>query len=395
MKSNVKLIDRIFVPNLLGLAENKRYVVDSGGTRSGKTYQKLMAIIHFLKRQERKEQKCIFSIVSRSIPHLKTGAIRDFKDLMQNHFCYWDDEKWNITDRNYYFSKNVILEFFSCDNAAKVHGPARDYLFINEAQHISRDIWRHLAVRTKYAKLIDFNPTRKFWAHDLPREFTTWTDSTYLDNPYLTENQVQEIEANKENKTWWDVYGKGIVGKPENVVYTGWEKITLQRYLDLDKEEFIGDDFGYTHPMALAGCKYDDFERAFYLNEYLYKSFIKAGDYVKEYKAVGLEPDGETIIVCDNARPELVNDLAAAGYYAIAPKKPPVISRIEFLRSCKVYYTETSTNIDYEFNNYLNKKDKDENILDEPEKKDDDLMDAIGYVTWFLKSHLGIKMINE
>ena len=60
----------------------------------------------------------------------------------------WDDNALNKSDLIYTVKPGVCIEFFGCDNASKVHGPARDILFINEAQRVPREIFRQLDVRT-------------------------------------------------------------------------------------------------------------------------------------------------------------------------------------------------------------------------------------------------------
>lgn len=225
---------------LKGFREGYRYIIHEGGSRSGKTHSILTSLHHITN-----SRPSISSVVSETFPHLRKGAIRDYKRILESQKC-WDDDLWNKTDSIYQMKKDRLLEFFSADDSGKVHGPERDFLFINEAQNIEYEIARQLFVRTRKTIFIDFNPTREFWAHtDLKNDpKTLWIHSTYLDNYFLTPEQIAEIERNRGNKAWWSIYGEGKIAESEEQIYSGWQQIDgiphearLERY---------GLDFGYS-----------------------------------------------------------------------------------------------------------------------------------------------------
>ncbi len=138
----------------------KRIKVIQGGTSASKTISILLILID--KAQRVQSEKELTSIVSESIPHLKRGAIRDFKNIMQAQ-RYWKEANWNATDSIYTFETGNQVEFFSTDNADKLRGARRDWLFINEANNINFEAFEQLEVRTKKGVYIDFNPTTEFW----------------------------------------------------------------------------------------------------------------------------------------------------------------------------------------------------------------------------------------
>ena len=142
--------------------KHPRMIDNEGGTRSGKTFSTLQLLSIYLPNTKKPK---IYSVVSETIPHLKRGAIRDFKAIMAAD-NRWDENKWSKVDNIYTFANGSILEFFSADNTGKVHGSARDGLFINECQNISWEIARQLFVRTRDRIILDYNPTHNFWIHD-------------------------------------------------------------------------------------------------------------------------------------------------------------------------------------------------------------------------------------
>ena len=229
-----------------------RYTDMSGGTRSGKTYAILMllVLIHVGEAASGTPAR-ITSVVSETLPHLKRGAIRDFKDIMQG-MGIWEERRWNRTDMIYTFGNGGIIEFFSADSPGKVHGPARDRLFINEAQNIDYETARQLFVRTRGRIIVDYNPVRRFWVHEhlQGRPECASVSSTYKDNDFLTPAQVAEIESNRGNSNWWRVYGEGLVGQAEGVIY---DFDLIDQMPDAaGMVETYGLDFGFTNdPTAL------------------------------------------------------------------------------------------------------------------------------------------------
>ena len=86
-----------------------------GGTSAGKTFGVLPVLIDIATKNPLTE----ISVVAESIPHLKRGAMKDFKKIMvlTNRFV---DSRWNATDFKYTFANGSQIEFFSADNDAKL-----------------------------------------------------------------------------------------------------------------------------------------------------------------------------------------------------------------------------------------------------------------------------------
>ena len=78
-----------------------------GGTSASKT---ISIILYLIARAQSDKTPTLTSIISESTPHLKRGAIRDFKNIMQGH-NYWNDRKWNATDFLYEFKQKVLCAF--------------------------------------------------------------------------------------------------------------------------------------------------------------------------------------------------------------------------------------------------------------------------------------------
>src|SRR3990167_10711970 len=137
----------------------KRIRALPGGTSAGKTIGVLENLID---NAQVDAKPTLSSVVSESIPHLKKGCIRDFKNIMKEQ-GYWREKRWYETDKTYTFETGSQMEFFGADQAEKLRGGRRDRLFINEANNISFNAFEELEVRTKEYVFLDWNPTNEFW----------------------------------------------------------------------------------------------------------------------------------------------------------------------------------------------------------------------------------------
>ena len=351
--------------------EGYRYIIHEGGTRSGKTHANLSTLYHITNSRH-----CVSSVISETMPHLRKGAIRDYQRILLGQKA-WDENKWNKTDSVHTLGDGKLLEFFSADSPDKVHGPERDNLFINEAQNISYDIARQLFVRTKKTVFIDFNPTREFWVHtelkDDPR--TIWIHSTYKDNPYLTDEQVAEIERNKHNKAWWNIYGKGILAESEGLVYKGWKLIDeIPHEARLERR---GLDFGYTNdPSAVVEIYY--YNGGYILNERLYRKGM-SNQALAEFLNNLDKP--HTLVIADSAEPKSIDEIAAYGVPIVGANKGKgsVRTGIDWIQDQQMSVTKRSTNLIKEYRGYLWQTDRDGKTLNEPEKGQDHALDATRY----------------
>ncbi len=183
-------VTSVFNRNLEAYNQLQRIIVNKGSTRSSKTWS-IMQLLYLI--AESSPTTRLISIVSESMPHLKKGCIRDFETMLRSE-NKWDHKSWNATDKIYRIN-NSFIEFFSADQPGKVHGPARDILFMNECINIPYETYRQLAIRTRETVFLDFNPSYEFLVDDkiLPRTESTLIHSTYLDSNYLTKAQIGEI----------------------------------------------------------------------------------------------------------------------------------------------------------------------------------------------------------
>lgn len=369
-----------------------RYISSCGGTRSGKTFSILQLLYLVLVGEEKRGDKpTITSVCSESMPHLKRGAIRDFKTILQSDNL-WNDERWSETDKTYTFGNGSVLEFFSVDNAGKVYGSARDNLFINECQHIDFEIFRQLAVRTRKRILLDYNPTHQFWCMDKveTRDNCIRIHSTYLDNDFLSDEQVREIEDNKGDgkNQWWKVFGLGEVGTLEGQIYEFEQIDKLPERTEGDHlTEIQGLDFGFTNdPTARVQVLADHRKKILYIRERCYATHMQNKHIIADLQDDGVGKNIE--IYADCAEPKSIADIQEAGFNVIpCDKDAPVRSdkirhQIQWLQGWKFYVTKDSINLIRELRNYAWEKDASGTLTNNPCDKFNHLLDALRYAVW-------------
>lgn len=350
----------------------RRIRVIQGGTSASKTISTLLYLIGYAQTDK---VKTLTSVVSESIPHLKRGVIRDFKNILQSH-GYWKESNWNETDKVYTFETGSQIEFFSTDNGDKLRGARRHRLFVNEANNVELEAFEQLEVRTEEFVIIDYNPTIEFWAHTElinKRDDVDFIVLTYKDNEALSKNIVEAIEKRKEKKNWWKVYGEGLIGEVESRIYTGWAIID-----DIPHEarlERYGLDFGYSNDPTAIVALYR-YNGGFIVDEVMYLK----GKSNRQIADVFLNLS-QTLVIADSAEPKSIDELKSYGIEVMPANKGPgsINHGIQIVQDQRMSVTKNSVNLIREYRNYVWAMDKNGRIINEPERGDDHLMDALRY----------------
>ena len=142
-------------------------VINQGGTSSGKTYA-IQQVLFCLACEQPKQ---IITVVGQDGPNLKSGVIRDAKEIYsQSPVLQQMVKSYNSTERLFEFHNGSIIEYKSYDDAQDAKSGKRDYLFVNEANGIGWDVYTELSLRTKRRVFIDYNPNTGFWVALLQQE---------------------------------------------------------------------------------------------------------------------------------------------------------------------------------------------------------------------------------
>lgn len=355
--------------------ENIRFIFNQGGSRSSKTFSLIQIVIVYCLTNENKG----VSIVRKSFPSLRASIMRDFFSIMKDMNLY-DEKRHSKTENIYTFENGSWVEFFSADDEQKLRGRKRDVLLCNEGNELSFDEFNQMVMRTTGKVLVDFNPSdTDHWIYDIiNQDNSALIKSTYKDNPFLGDDQVEYIEnLINVDENYYKIYALGERPISTTRIYSH-----FKQYVD----EIVGDDivygldFGFNHPTALVECKF--IGNKVYVKEIIYENKLTTTDLVLKMNELNIRRDKP--IYCDSARPEVIQELNRAGWNKAQKSDKNVKPGIDAVKSREIYIHYESVNIIKESKLYSWKTSKDD-ILDEPVKLNDDAMDAMRYAIFSRK----------
>lgn len=350
---------------------DKRVNVFQGSSRASKTYN---ILIYFVSRLLNEDNKTL-SVVRKTLPALKGSVLRDLKEILLK-FEVFDSTKWHQADGYFELGTNII-EWFSVDDETKLRGRKRDYLFINEATEISYDEYVQLMLRTGDMCVLDLNPSLwKSWIYDLEgQDDVKYTITTYKDNPFLPQAQVEEIEKlQQRDPNLWRIFGLGQKGIPTKMVFTH-----QQLYADLPQGAKLlgyGIDWGYSDPSTLV--KVSKMDDNIFCEELLYLRNTTIPDFIYKIKDLGLNLTDD--FIADSANPQAIEELRRNGINCKPVKKNSILHGIDLIKRNNLYIHSNSRHLQEELLSYIWKTDKNGNNLDEPVDTDNHIIDGIRYV---------------
>jgi phage terminase large subunit len=357
------------------LALKKRTKIIQGGTAASKTYSILAVLINKAIQIPNLE----ISIVAESIPHLRRGALKDFLKILKWTNRY-NENQFNKSLLTYQFKNGSSFEFFSADDSSKLRGARRDILYINECNNVTFESYNELAIRTKKAVYLDFNPANEFWVHT---ELKDEPDSdfiilTYKDNEALDKSIVEQIEKNRKKaetssywRNWWLVYGEGQIGSLEGVVFSNWK--TIDKIPEEAKLIGIGLDFGYTNdPTAIIEVYNYNGQRI--VNELVYQTGMLNSDIAKKLPK-------HVPVYADSSEPKSIDEIRRYGIQikGVTKGKDSINYGIDVMQRNEYLVTSNSVNLIKELRSYCWDTDKSGTRLNKPAGGNDHGIDALRY----------------
>lgn len=244
---------------------------------------------------------------------------------------------------------------------------------------------------------------------DRAQEDPKWyfSRATYRDNPLVTPEWVESDRQQHEQAGRMGIWLQEMELIPftqQGAVYPMFNKqIHVVKPADIPDEgtDYVVLDFGFAegHPLAIGFVRItrDDI---WYQWDEIHGTGIQLEDALAEmrYKLGDRKLTG---IIADSARPDLIDYMASKGYPVIpSPKKQnSIVSGIDLLRKRlkpkiqligppkpNYFVSSNCKNTIYEWTHYRYKEIKEDRIPTElPEKKFDDMLDALRYLELFFK----------
>ena len=337
--------------------------------RGGQGASKTVSILELLIQSLLSSTKEI-SVISSELSKMKRTVIRDYKKIAKDWGVLGKDD-FNRTESKHEYSNESYIDFLGADVNDIGKGFRRDIVYINEADKMDIDTAVQFISRAGLT-IIDYNPDSLFWGDDYINE-NNFITLTFEDNEYLPKSEVDSIldyktkgfhnsnlpfeelfkEENIKSSYWankWRVYGLGMVGNLDGVVFDNWREID-----DIPKEARLlgyGLDFGYSNdPAAITEIwKWNEFR---ILNEICYQKGLSNRQLAK--KITTLKP-----CYCDSAEPKSIAELQDLGINAepVTKGSDSINYGIQLMQEEKYLVTKKSVNLINELQKYTWQKDK-------------------------------------
>ena len=353
-----------------------RIQVHQGGTRSGKTYSICQTLIEWCSNNP--NAGWVITIIRKTMPSLKASVMRDFFQILEKEEWY-SEANHNKSNSQYYLFGNLI-EFVSIQDSQRIRGRKRHIAFLNECNELTYEDFTQTILRTSEILIMDFNPSDVFsWIYDkvMVRDDCSFFQTTYLDNPFLDENTIKEIEYLKiTDANYWRIYGLGERGLNIAAIFPHFNQVKEIP----DRAKFIsyGLDWGFTNdPSALISVYKDGLD--LYVQEHLYETGLTNNDLSRKMKEIIL---GREEIIADSSEPKSITELSRKGFLIKGANKGADSVRlgIDVMKRHRINIINESTNLIKEMQSYKWKTDRDGNQINEPEKGNDHAIDALRYV---------------
>ncbi|MBU2249339.1 MAG: PBSX family phage terminase large subunit [Gammaproteobacteria bacterium] len=361
-----------------------RYLVLKGGGGSGKSHfvaQKFL-IRTMLAIESRTKLRPL--LVRKTQPSLRESVFQ----LMTDYIDLWGLTSLvdiNKTEMKMSFEGGTIIRCHGLDERNKIksiEGITDVWIEecipeIEEDDFIFLDMYMRGKSKTYQQMVLGFNPIsslhwihKKFFEKKMPDSYVD--ESTYKDNRFLSDRSCKVYEdLINQDENYYRIYALGEWGQLQHTVYSNYEY--TDEWPEQYDERIYGLDFGYNNPTAMVEIRFKD--KVPYERELLYRSKMTNTDLISWLASAGTDND---FIYCDCAEPNRIEEIGAAGYNVI-PADKSVKDGIDYCKRQRPKVLRSSSNWKKEIVSYVYKKDKDGNIIDEPVKHLDHLMDARRY----------------
>ena len=379
---------------------DKRFIIMQGGGGSGKSASVCQRLCYLFMNQD----DVIIAVVRASMPILKKSVylgdpsiVRTLRDWNVPVDDWMNKSEATIVNP---YNKSEI-RFIGLDSAEKIKSQNWNYCWIEEATELTMEKWSQCNTRMRRPNkhgpdqmFITYNPINVFnWVIQLfviaPSEYIKENSfvhfSNFLDNPFLPRDAIISMfdTAEKDENYYW-TYVVGKPGVPIGQIYPSFKFSYRDGIFDNDEngnvitiqdpwpeevwkqEPYVGIDWGYVDPTVIVEIReYDN--KLYVINRY-YEKEKTMSQIIQKLKDLGY--NGDTMLYCDSAEKDRINELAIAGFCP-NPAAKSIHAGIMYLKSKEVIIDATGVYGEIaklEVQGYMWDKDKDDPriLLDEP-----------------------------
>jgi phage terminase large subunit len=351
--------------NLIVSNPKETVFVIRGGQGASKTISILELLILSLLSSPKE-----ISVISSELSKMKRTVIRDYKKIAKD-WNVLNEQDFNKSESKHEYPNESYIDFLGADVNDVGKGFRRDIVYINEADKMDIDTAVQFISRSGLT-IIDYNPDSLFWGDEYINE-NNFLTLTFEDNEYLAQSEINSIldykikgfhnpdlpfellfeDNNIKSSYWankWRVYGLGMVGNLDGVVFDNWQEIET-----LPPEAILigyGLDFGYSNdPTAITEVYKYNGKRI--LNEICYLKGLsnkQISNFIKTKHEC----------YCDSSEPKSIAELVDYGVnaYPVTKGADSINYGIQIMQEHNYLVTKKSVNLIKEFQKYTWQKDK-------------------------------------
>lgn len=367
-------------------ASRAKTVVNVGGAGSSKSHSIAQLFIERLINRKHYTG----GICRKTFPSLRMTAMKLIFDILKDYGIYGEGNH-NKTANTYTHGGNS-LQFFSLDEPEKIKSANFNDIWMEEANEFTYTDYTVMKLRLREPveegetnqMFLSFNPTDAHgWIATrlIHEEGVEVIHSTYLDNSYLSDDYIKTItDLIYQDENFYKIYALGEWGLLQRRIYTNFTAIPLLP--DMTGAKWVyGLDFGLINPSAL--IKVYLLNDRFYLEERLYKTGLTNADIIEH-----LTHEERGNIYADPSAKQMIAEIQQAGFSCYEAHKD-VKDGIDLCQRQTLSIPESSVNLIKEIQSYQWKEDKDGNVITEPVKFNDHLMDAMRYAIFGITERYG------
>lgn len=396
--ANVKKLSDVVLPAYKEFWKTKKtYVICKGSRGSGKSkHAALWHIYHMMK----------YPLSNTLVVRKTERTLRDscYSDLRWAIHQLGVDAYWRCTTSPLeitYIPTGQKILFRGLDDGYKITSISvpkgvLNFLWFEEFYEISKEedfdildesirgvlpegYWKRITATFNPWSASHFSKKRFF---DVQSDNILAMTTTYKDNPYLSETDLQLFENMRiNNPRRFRIAGLGEFGVAEGLIYENYEV----RDFDVDEIRQIPGiksafnlDFGFTDPNAFVCELVDNTNKVIYIFDEWYQCGVTNRIIAAKIKEMGY---GGQRIICDCAEPKSIAELQDEGINAEPSRKgkDSVNHGIQLIQNYKIIIHPKCIEFHKEISNYCWKKDKDGKPTDKPDHEFSHGMDSMRY----------------
>lgn len=349
---------------------SNRYNVYYGGRGSGKT----IFVMSKLLIKGLKEKRTIL-LMRKTTASCKYSVWKELKEAVERfnltkYFTFYESDYSAVCKLN-----GTTFKCCGLDIAEKIKGFSEisDVLLEEATEFTPEDVdlidgtVRSVKYKLPLQLYFLFNPVSK--ANYVYKRFgfdtgiappnTFVLKSTYLDNPYLSQDYIERMEHMKQtNPTRWKIEALGDFVSLDKLVFQNWKSEEFN-HAAVEGELIIGMDFGFINDEStiVASILNEEEKRI-----YIFKEWGDTGKTNDELAAIiSALGFSKSMIIADSAEKKSIEEIKRKGIRRIAPaSKGPdsIIHGIQKLQQYEIIVHPSCSGIITEFENYSWQKDK-------------------------------------